>query len=93
MTPYWPVSEGFLANAPDFDHSDWDRVLKKHVNTVGEVDYAALKTDRALLDSYVKRLAEANPSLPTRQAELAFWLNAYNALVIKAVTDVSPGIR
>jgi len=78
-----------------FDHSPWDGVLKKHVNAIGEVDYAALKRDRSGLDLYVRMLADTSPEsrqdlFPSREHELAYWLNAYNALVTKGVVDGYP---
>ena len=78
-----------------FDHSVWDRLLKTYVSESGEVDYAALKADRADLDEYVSRLGESSPTnrpeqFPDTAAELAYWLNAYNALVIRGVVDNYP---
>ena len=48
-----------LQSAP-FDHSVWDRLLKAYVSESSEVDYAALKADRADLDEYVSRLGESS---------------------------------
>ena len=84
----------FLAS-PSFDHAAWDALLKRHVNAIGEFDYAALKKDRQPLDTYVASLAAASPDsrkdlFPCRAAELAYWLNAYNALVAKGVVDNYP---
>ncbi|MGH9657690.1 MAG: DUF547 domain-containing protein [Bryobacteraceae bacterium] len=78
-----------------FDHSIWDRILKKHVNAIGEVDYAAIKKDRADVDAYVLALGESSPDsrkelFPSRNHELAYWINAYNALVTKGVVDAYP---
>ncbi len=83
-----------LQSAP-FDHSVWDRLLKAYVSESSEVDYAALKADRADLDEYVSRLGESSPTnrpelFPDKAAELAYWLNAYNALVIRGVVDNYP---
>jgi hypothetical protein len=75
-----------------FDHSAYDALLKKHVQD-DRVDYAALKADRATLDAYVDRLAK----LPreeydrlTRDEQMAFWINAYNAITLKVVVDAYP---
>lgn len=83
------------AEAVEFDHTVWERVLKEHVNAIGEVDYAAIKENPADLDRYVALLAETSPenrprTFPTRGHELAYWLNAYNALTIKGVVDGWP---
>lgn len=78
-----------------FDHSLWDGVLKAHVNAIGEVDYAALQADRKDLDEYIRRLGEASPEsspeqFPSREHELAYWLNAYNAFTIRGVVGNYP---
>lgn len=83
------------AAEPGFDHSAWDRLLKKRVNAIGEVDYAAIAKDRADLDHYTARLAEASPKsqprlFSNRRHELAYWMNAYNALTTKGVVDGWP---
>lgn len=83
------------ASAAEFDHSPWERILDRHVNTLGEVDYAALKAAPAELNAYVYALAQSSPdnrkeAFPTRQSELAYWINAYNALTIKAVVEAYP---
>lgn len=82
-------------SAAAFDHSIWDRVLKAHVNRIGEVNYTAIKAQRADLDEYIRRLGEASPAdrpelFPSRAHELAYWLNAYNAFVIRGVVDRYP---
>ncbi|MBM3796637.1 MAG: DUF547 domain-containing protein [Acidobacteria bacterium] len=78
-----------------FDHAPWDALLKRHVNALGEVDYGALKCARAPLDVYVAALAAQSPdshpaAFPSRADQLAYWINAYNALTIKGVVDAYP---
>ncbi len=78
------------ACAQEFDYSPWDRVLKKYVTEMGRVDYAALEADSGDLDRYVTTIAARSPVshpqvFPTRESQLAYWINAYNALVMKAV--------
>ena len=82
------------AAAGGFDHSTWERVLKARVNAIGEVDYAALKANRNL-DEYIRLLGESGPAnrpelFPSRAHQLAYWLNAYNAFVMKGVVDNYP---
>src|SRR5262249_23044072 len=86
---------GSLARGEPFDHSVGAPVLKSHANEIGEVDYAALKAHRANLDEYIRRLAGSSPEnhphvFPTRAHELAYWINAYNAFVIRGVVDHYP---
>jgi len=68
-----------------FDHSIYDSLLKTHV-TEGLVDYSALKQDPSL-DQYLALIAQADlGSLATRNEQLAFWTNAYNAYTLKLIT-------
>jgi len=89
-----------LALAAGFDHSPWDRVLKRFVNAVGEVDYAAIKAEPAPIDAYLAAIASVSPDshpqlFASAHDQLAYWLNAYNALVTKGVADAYPtkGVR
>jgi hypothetical protein len=89
------ATAGLSAAAAEFDHSPWTALLSRHVNAIGEVDYAALKASRQPLDAYIAALAAASPDsrkemFPNRAAELAYWLNAYNALTAKGVVDNYP---
>jgi hypothetical protein len=77
-----------------FDHSytTYRRLLEQHVHGQG-VDYTSLKRERAWLDEEVARLGtvaeavERDWSAPDR---LAFWINAYNLLTLRAVVDHYP---
>lgn len=75
-----------------FDHSLWDEVLQNYVKD-GLVDYRRLKEDPNLLNAYLKQLANVDRDqmiLWSREEKSAFWINAYNALTIKAVMDAYP---
>jgi hypothetical protein len=79
-------------DAPGFDHQDWNAVLSRFVDERGRVDYEALATDRAALDRYLAQIAEIGPrstpeQFPTQAHELAYYVNAYNALVFQGVLD------
>jgi hypothetical protein len=73
------------------DHSSWTRLLQKHVNTKGEVDYAGFKQDQSLLEAYLKELAH-NPVASgwSRNEKLAYWINTYNAFTVKLIVDNYP---
>ena len=78
-----------------FSHADFDRVLARFVDDRGRVDYTALAADPADLDRYVAQLAAVSPDnqpdrFPTSQARLAYWINAYNAAVMKLVLQYYP---
>ncbi len=75
-------------------HEPWDRLLKKYVDPAGMVDYAAWKgsrEDQATLDAYLNQLSAAAlaPDSP-REAQLAFWINAYNAVTVKGILREYP---
>src|ERR1700693_2731494 len=67
----------------------FDQILDLYVRD-GYVYYRALKADRAKLDGYLGQIsAEPVDKLP-RAGQIAFWLNAYNALVLRTVIDRYP---
>ena len=78
-----------------FHHSILDTVLFSHVNDAGLVDYASLQKDRTMLDSYIDSIGSVSPqSHPERFAssahQLAYWINVYNALVLRGIIDAYP---
>lgn len=65
--------------------------LKTYVTTNGRVRYAALKDDLEPLTRYVEELKTFDADrLPSREARLAHWLNAYNALILWSVAAEYP---
>jgi hypothetical protein len=66
-----------------------DDVLDLYVRD-GWVYYRALKLERGRFDRYVASLAETAIDSSPREERIAFWLNAYNALVLKTVIDHYP---
>lgn len=78
-----------LAVAQSFDHSLYDAILKRHVKGF-RVDYESLKRDKDF-PVYLRALSEANPErLASREEQIAFWINAYNAFTLKLVADHYP---
>lgn len=71
------------------DDTLYTALLRDHVRGV-EVDYRALARDPRL-DTYLASLDATDPaSLPSRDAQLALWINAYNAYTLKLITTVHP---
>lgn len=64
----------------------WSRVLAEAVNDEGLVDYDRISAERATLDAYVAWV-QAGPPEDKWSQRLAFWINAYNALVIFSVLE------
>jgi hypothetical protein len=65
-------------------HEDFDALLKKFVDEKGQVNYKALKKDRVALDAYLTEIGSAE-IVGSADAKLAFYINAYNAIVIDTV--------
>jgi hypothetical protein len=67
----------------------FDQLLDLYVRG-GDVYYRAIKSERGKLDGYVAQLATASVEKAPREEQIAFWLNAYNALVLRTVIDHYP---
>jgi uncharacterized protein DUF547 len=67
----------------------YDQILDLNVRD-GFVYYRALKGERGKLDGYVTQLGSVSIEKASRDAQIAFWLNAYNAIVLKTVVDHYP---
>ena len=77
------------AQAADFDHSKFDQILKMYVDTGGRVDYNGIAGDEAFRE-YMVSLENAKPDALSRDGQLAFWINAYNAVTIDKVIKWKP---
>ena len=82
----------------EFSYDDWQQVLETFVDDKGFVDYAALRDDREALDRFVTQIGqmgpESSPALfPERQDRLAYYINAYNALVFAGVLGLDPDVE
>ena len=69
-------------------HARLDAILDIYVRD-GLVYYRALRRERSSIDRYVASLDVAPGAWP-RAEQIAFWLNAYNALVLRTVIDRYP---
>ncbi|MGC4082930.1 MAG: DUF547 domain-containing protein [Vicinamibacterales bacterium] len=70
-------------------HGRLDELLDLNVRD-GYVYYRALKSERTKLDAYVSSLAGARLDAASPQEQAAFWLNAYNAIVLQTVVSQYP---
>ena len=70
--------------APAFDHSTFDDLLRAHVTEEGLVDYDAFGRSPEF-GEYLQSLAEARPEDLPQAERLAFWINAYNAYTIELI--------
>ncbi len=78
----------------EIDHSAYDALLRKYVNAAGDVNYAAWHknaADRKRLEAYLQELSRASRRLPaSRNAKLAYWINAYNAVTLHGILREYP---
>ncbi|WP_310992750.1 DUF547 domain-containing protein [Aequorivita marina] len=78
-------------SSENIDHSTWDKLLKKHVQADGLVDYKGFKKDSAKLNAYLEMLSEKQPSNKWSVQELlAYYINLYNAGTVKLIVDNYP---
>ena len=73
------------------DHHEWNTLLQKYVSTNGGVDYNGFKNDMVAFQSYLDMLAKNLPKETwSKNATLAYWINAYNAFTVKLILDNYP---
>ncbi|MGH6895552.1 MAG: DUF547 domain-containing protein [Geminicoccaceae bacterium] len=91
--------ERWAAHDPDsmrhIDHAKWEAFLTRYLRIgadgVHRVAYGQVTAaDRARLDDYIARLAALPISAYDRAEQMAYWINLYNALVVRLVVDHYP---
>ncbi len=92
----WPHAERLAAqqSATPTDvgmHAALDVVLDTYVRE-GLVYYRALRSERGRLDAYISNLDVPAASFErwSKPEQAAFWLNAYNAIVLRTVINAYP---
>lgn len=88
------------ALADDFDHSQFDGLLRKYVSSHDDgrstrIDYAAIKNSKASLSEYLDRTTEVTQKAFdawSKSEQLAFLINVYNARTIELVLEGYPDI-
>jgi hypothetical protein len=79
----------FAQKAPS--HQQWDKLLKKHVNASGMVNYKGFQKDKAEVDAYLKMLSDNAPQNSWSENEQkAYWINAYNAFTVALIIKHYP---
>jgi hypothetical protein len=94
------ASGGALADEPApaaavWSYDDLGAVLRRYVGPDGLVDYDGLAQDAEPLERFVDALARTSPDsaaglFPGREDRLAYWINAYNALMLRRVVRAWP---
>jgi Protein of unknown function, DUF547 len=93
----WPLTLGAAGSPPQTPpavealHAPFDHLLDLNVRD-GLVYYRALKSERGRLDRYVASLdvPAATYEKWSREQKVAFWLNAYNAVVLRTIVNAYP---
>jgi len=85
-----PMVDAPPATPPPYE--TWSRVLNRHVDDAGRVNFAAVASDRADLDRFVAWVYDVGPqnqlaAFPSPAHVLAYHLNAYNALAMHKVLE------
>jgi hypothetical protein len=82
-----------LLGSPAPDTEPYAETLRTFVDATGMVDYAGLQRNPQALNTYLKYVA----TLPEQTVDqwsdshkIAFWINTYNALTLKAILDHYP---
>lgn len=73
-------------------HEAFDALLKKYVSVEGKVNYKGFIKDSANLNGYLNLLSKTPPDEKTwsREEQMAYWINAYNAFTIKLIIKYYP---
>jgi hypothetical protein len=90
-----PNSESNSQSIEETDlHKLWTEILKTHVTKDGTVNYKTLQKDPEKLENYISKLDEfcSNKMIQSLEkgAQLAFWINAYNAFTVDLIIKHYP---
>lgn len=77
------------------DHAPFDQFLKTYTTMdhqgIVRVNYGAVTPkDTEVLENYIIAMGRIDPSTLTRDAQLAFWSNLYNAVTLKTILNHYP---
>jgi hypothetical protein len=87
--------------ALDHSHAQWNALLQKHVvlldgGKASQLRYAGLAAERAALKTYLQEISsvkQAEFERWTREQQMAFLINAYNAFTVEKVLSRYPDLR
>lgn len=88
-----PKATEIIDAKPSFtlSHDKLDVLLRRYVSNSGKVDYKSFKKEKAELEAYLNLLQNNAPQSDwSKNKEMAYWINLYNAFTIKTVLDEYP---
>lgn len=82
----------YAGEARPVSHEIWDSLLRDHVSETGLVDYKGFIKDSIKLNKYLDLLSKNHPNEQnwSKEEQLAYWINAYNAFTVKLIVDHYP---
>ena len=92
----WPKWEAHApASTQTVDHAPWGKFLKTYVKPGGDganrVAYGTVnEADKKSLHDYLASLRKVNVASLSRNEQLAYWINLYNALTVRVVVHFYP---
>ncbi|MEM7422999.1 MAG: DUF547 domain-containing protein [Pseudomonadota bacterium] len=91
----WPRWEAHdPASTARIDHGLWNQFLGARTTAIGNRILFAYSdvtaSERAGLDAYLALMSKVRIAGHTRDEQLAFWINLYNAMTVKVVLDHYP---
>lgn len=80
------------SDSQPISHAIFDSLLQKHVTQAGAVDYEGFIQDSTHLNEYLTLLKNHHPNKKnwSKDEQLAYWINAYNAFTIKLIMNHYP---
>lgn len=92
----WTVwAEHNPASVEEINHQAWTDFLQKYVtkheDKINRMNYPAVTdADKQLLKMYISTLSKLNIRSYSRQQQLPYWINLYNALTVDVILDHYP---
>ncbi len=85
----YSLDDNYKSN--QISHHIWNALLKKYVADNGLVNYKGFKKEKHSLEEYTVLLSKNPPSKNwTRNEQLAYWINAYNAFTVLLIIEHYP---
>jgi Protein of unknown function, DUF547 len=82
------ATEKPTSTAEPISHEIWDKLLKKNVDDKGFVNYAGFQKDQPELKKYLDLVSASAPNDKwSKDEQLAYWINAYNAFTVLLILD------
>lgn len=93
LWPRWEVNDPL--STATIDHSEWGKFIQQYLvhnsEGINLIKYPQVSQQgHALLNDYVWKMSKIDIDKYNRNEQLAYWLNLYNALVVKVVLEHFP---